>query len=177
MPRPGQQEGAPLSRLKYWVVVRSFMTHDCWSLIKFQSKFQGNKVLSKTKLFQDENKKTMVNRIKSFFNIHGYKKVCNIEITANFNYFRNQSTTFFNKSDFYIKNYFRHFLLCNVGKVVFNLFETALDKIFVSTFNKEISLQFFIQRLSRSFLQWAWWQLVFVKYLKFLYGKLDVHFS
>ena len=32
----------------------------------------------------------------------------------------------------------------NVGKTVFNLFEITLDKIFVSTFNKEIGLQFFM---------------------------------
>ena len=35
----------------------------------------------------------------------------------------------------------------NVGKTAFNLFEIALDKIFVSTFNKEIDLQFLMHRL------------------------------
>ena len=32
----------------------------------------------------------------------------------------------------------------DVSKAVFNLFKIALDKIFVSTFNKEIGLQFFM---------------------------------
>ena len=37
------------------------------------------------------------------------------------------------------------------GKTAFNLFEIALDKIFVSTFNKENGLQFLMYHLSRSF--------------------------
>ena len=84
----------------------------------------------------------MVKRIKSFFNIHGHKKACNIKTTANFNYARNQSTTFSNKSVFYTKA-----ICCEeikVGKAVFNLFEIALDKIFILIFNKEIGLQFFL---------------------------------
>ena len=88
----------------------------------------------------------MVKRIKTFFNVHGYQKACNIETTANFNYVTNQSPTFSN-------NLF--FAVCceeiNVDKALFNLLETALGKIFVSTFNKEIGLQFFMTCLSRSF--------------------------
>ena len=54
----------------------------------------------------------MVKKIKSSFNIHSYKKTCNIKTTTNDNYVRN-----------YEEN--------NVGKTVFNLFEIALDKMFV----------------------------------------------
>ena len=79
------------------------------------------KFFYKTNLFQDRNIKDMVKRIKSFFNIHSYKKNCNIELTANFTYVRNYSTTLSYK--------------INVGGTVFNLFEIALDKIFVSKFN------------------------------------------
>ena len=44
-----------------------------------------------------------------------------------------------------INLFFKKAVCCeeiNVGKTAFNFFETALDKIFVSTFNKEIGLQF-----------------------------------
>ena len=44
----------------------------------------------------------------------------------------------------------------NVGKTAFNLFEIALGKVFVSTFNNEIGLQFFKFCLSLSFfLSWS----------------------
>ena len=39
-----------------------------------------------------------------------------------------------------------------LAKQVFNLFEIALDNIFVSTFNKEIGLQFLMYLLSTVFL-------------------------
>ena len=39
-----------------------------------------------------------------------------------------------------------------LAKQIFNLFEIALDNIFVSTFNKEIGLQFLMYLLSTVFL-------------------------
>ena len=39
-----------------------------------------------------------------------------------------------------------------LAKQLFNLFEIALDNIFVSTFNKEIGLQFLMYLLSTVFL-------------------------
>ena len=41
----------------------------------------------------------------------------------------------------------------NVDKALFNLLEIALGKIFVSTFNKEIGLQFFMTCLPGLFFQ------------------------
>ena len=72
------------------------------------------------------------------FNIHSHKKTCDIKPTTNFDYLRNQFPTFSSKSVFYI-------VVCeefNVDKTVFNLFEIALDKFFVSTFNKDWSQVF-----------------------------------
>ena len=39
----------------------------------------------------------------------------------------------------------------NVGKTAFSLLEIALDKVFMTTFNSEIGLQFLMHRLSQYF--------------------------
>ena len=78
---------ASLSKLKYWVVVLPFMTNDCWSV---------NKMFIQVILFQDGNK-TMIKTVKSFFNIHSYKKICDIWLTADFNCVWNLPDTFSNK--------------------------------------------------------------------------------
>ena len=64
----GSSWRASLSKLKYWVVVLPFLTNDCWSV---------NKMFIQVILFQDGNK-TMIKTVKSFFNIHSYKKICDI---------------------------------------------------------------------------------------------------
>ena len=86
-PETGSLWRALLSKLKYWVVVPPFMGHDCWSFNKIS--VQVKKFFSKTNLFQDGNKKTMVKRIINFFNIHCYKKTFHIRQTADFSYVRN----------------------------------------------------------------------------------------
>ena len=61
---------APYSKLKYWVVVPPFITHESWSFNKISVHVIN--FLPNPKFPQDGTNKIMVNRVKSFFSIHSY---------------------------------------------------------------------------------------------------------
>ena len=60
----GSLWGAPLSRLKYWVVVPPFMKHDCWSFNKIS--IQVMKFFPKPNFFKTEIRKLRSRESKAF---------------------------------------------------------------------------------------------------------------
>ena len=129
----------PLSRLKYWVVVAPFITHDCWYFKK--SSVQVIKFFPKQNFFQTEIRKLWSGESKTF----------SISmITRNSIILKQPLISIMSEINIPISPinlFFTEPVCCekiNVGKVVFHLFKITFDEIFVSTFNKEIGLQFFI---------------------------------
>ena len=119
-----------LSELKYWVVASSFITHEICSFDEFSIQiYEFSMNFCQILIFSRRNKENHGQESQKLFNIHSYWKLFNIKSITDFNYVRNQPTTFPNKSFFSHKQFVARKLM---------LFETALDNIFVSTFNKEI---------------------------------------